>query len=163
LVADNRRMDVATLIQDGTTLEAQRADVDVSKSRTPAIYVPRRTHIGGLAGVPAGAAIVGTPQGDGMVAIDVAATQYVDPTPAIWGRWVAEAARSHIAGEDDFFADEGDTMLVSEEELIEVGRFDTGQVLVRNDAVGGRLSAWIEAGRAAFAAGGSSRSWDSLP
>jgi hypothetical protein len=155
-------MEIATLFQEGTVLEAQRADVDVSKSRTPAIYVPRRTHIGGLAGVPAGAAIVGTPQGDGMIAIDVASTQYVDPTPAIWGRWVAEAARAHIASEDDLFADEEHTMLVSEDQLIEVGRYDTGQVLVGNDAVGGRLSAWIEAGRAAFAADGSSRSWDSL-
>jgi hypothetical protein len=155
-------MEIATLMQEGMALEAQRADVAVTKSRTPAIYVPRRTHIGGLAGVPAGAAIVGTPQDDGMVAIDVAATQYVDPSPAIWGRWVAEAARAHLASEDDFLADEGHTMLVSEDELIEVGRYDTGQVLVGNDAVGGRLSAWIEAGRAAFAADGSSRSWDSL-
>jgi hypothetical protein len=155
-------MEIATLMQEGTALEARRADAAVTKSRMPAIYVPRRTHIGGLAGVAAGAAIVGTPQGDGMVAIDIAATQYVDPTPAIWGRWVAEAARAHIAAEDDLFADEERTRLVSEDELVEVGRYDTGQVLVANDAVGGRLSAWIEAGRAAFAADGSSRSWDSL-
>jgi len=149
-------------MQDGTALEAQRADVAVSRSRTPAIYVPRRTHIGGLAGVPAGAAIVGTPQDDGMVAIDVAATHYVEPTPAVWGRWVGEAARAHTASEDDLFADEGQTVLVPEDQLVEVGRYDTGQVLVGNDAIGGRLSAWIEAGRAAFAAEGSSRSWDSL-
>jgi hypothetical protein len=155
-------MEIATLMQDGTALEAQRADVAVSRSRTPAIYVPRRTHIGGLAGVPAGAAIVGTPQDDGMVAIDVAATHYVEPTPAVWGRWVGEAAREHTASEDDLFADEGQTVLVPEDQLVEVGRYDTGQVLVGNDAIGGRLSAWIEAGRAAFAAEGSSRSWDSL-
>jgi hypothetical protein len=155
-------MEIATLTLQDTALEGRVSDAEVTKSRTPTIYVPRRSQIGGLAGVPAGAAIVGTPQGDGMVAIDVAVTRYVDPTPAIWGRWVAEAGRAHVADEDDLLADDGHTVVVPEDQLVEVGRYDTGQVLVGNDAVGGRLSAWIEAGRAAFAADGSSRSWDSL-
>ncbi len=150
------------ILQQTAAVAIAQDELTITRSRTPSIYVPRRTRIGGLANVPAGAAIVGTPQGDGQVAIDVAVTHYVDPTPAIWGRWVAEAARQHTAGEDELIASETHTALVSEDELVEVGRYDTGQVLVGTNAVGGELSAWIEAGRAAFAAEGSSQSWDSL-
>jgi hypothetical protein len=154
------------ILQDAallTTTDTAAAESTITRSRTPSIFVPRRTRINGLENVPAGAAIVGTPQGDGTVAVDVAATHYVDPTPAIWGRWVAEAARQHVAADDDLIVrPETHTLRVSEDELVEVGRYDTGQVLVANNAVGGELSAWIEAGRAAFAAEGSSQSWDSL-
>jgi hypothetical protein len=148
------------ILQDATLATTAQAEQTLTRSRTPSIYVPRRNHIGALEGVPAGAAIVGTPQGDGTVAVDFAATRYVDPTPAVWGVWVAEAARKH--GADDLLVEDRDTMVVGEDDLKLVGKFDTGQVLVSTNAVGGDLSAWIEAGRAAFAAEGSSQSWDSL-
>jgi hypothetical protein len=142
-------MEIATLMQDGTALEAQRADVAVSRSRTPAIYVPRRSHIGGLAGVPAGAAIVGTPQGDGMVAIDVEMEPEVEPQEGIWNHWTVVAAARHLA-DDEETARVRQTRLVSEAALVEVGQFVGGQVLLDNTAKRVELSRWIQAGRADF-------------
>jgi len=119
----------------------------VVRSQTPSLYVPRRFRIGGLPGIRHGAAIVGTPQGNGMVAIDVEATQYVDPNPEIWGTWVAEAVDLHIGANQEA----AETMIVSEHDLIEVGRYEGGCVLV-DDVGRARLSMWIEAGRAAYMA-----------
>jgi len=68
---------------------------EATRSRTPNVYVPRRFRIGGIEGIRTGSAIVGTPQGGGMVAIDVESTPYVEPKPEVWSTWVAEAARRH--------------------------------------------------------------------
>lgn len=142
--SDMLEMEAATIV---TTLESQRT---VIRSHTPSIYVPRRFRIGGLPGIKHGAAIVGTPQGGETVAIDVECTQYVDPTPAVWGTWVAAAASRHTSAYEDLELSEGtETMFVSEHDLVEVGRYRGGCVLV--DEVGrSRLSMWIEAGRTAY-------------
>ena len=125
------------------------SELTLVKSRTPTIYVPKRFRLGGVPGIRPGAAIVGTPQGGGTVAIDVEATGYVDPTPEVWGNWVAEAARRHCAAEDALLDEEMATRYVSEDELIAVGRYEDCCVLV--DELGrARLSRWIEAGRAAY-------------
>src|SRR2546428_7395680 len=93
-------------------------ELQAARSRTPTVYVPRRFRIGGIDGIRTGSAIVGTPQGDGMVAIDVESTPYVEPNPEIWSTWVAEAARRHAAGEEELLAGERPpTMLVSEAAL----------------------------------------------
>ena len=129
-----------------TTAESE---LTVVKSRTPSIYVPRRLRVGGLPGIRHGAAIVGTPQGSGTVAIDVVATDYVDPTPEVWGTWVAEAAQRHVAPEDSMLGEAMETQYVSEQELVAVGRYEDGCVLV-NEVGRQMLSRWIEAGRAAY-------------
>jgi hypothetical protein len=145
-----------TIVQmhETTTLVRPEAELTVVKSPTPAVYVPRRFRIGGLAGVPPGAAIVGTPQGGGMVAIDFDSTPYVDPNPEVWGRWVAEAARRHVSEEELPPGEEMQTTMVSEHDLVEVGMFDHGQVVITDEVARARLSVWVEAGRTAFAAGG---------
>jgi hypothetical protein len=136
---------------DASVITAAAPERTVVRSQTPAIYVPRRFRIGGLPGIRHGAAIVGTPQGNGFVAIDVQATQYVDPTQEIWGTWVAEAADLHTNAELE--EELAETMIVSEHDLVQVGHYEDGCVLV--DEVGrARLSMWIEAGRAAYVADG---------
>jgi len=58
-----------------------------------------------------------------MVAIDVESTPYVEPKPEVWSTWVAEAARRHVAEDDELLEGERpQTRLVSEAALIEVGR-----------------------------------------
>jgi hypothetical protein len=147
--ADARIADVDHMA--ATAMESAAAQRTVVRSRAPSIYVPRRLRIGGLPGIRHGAAIVGTPQRDGQIAIDVQATEYVDLTPEIWGAWVAEAADLHANAELE--EELAQTMIVSEHDLVEVGRFEDGCVLV--DEVGrARLSMWIEAGRAAYMADG---------
>jgi hypothetical protein len=123
---------------------------EATRSRTPNVYIPRRFRIGGIEGIRTGSAIVGTPQDGGMVAIDVESTPYVEPTPEVWGTWIAEAARRHVA-EDDELLVEGErpqTRLVSEAALIEVGRCIQGRVLLDDPATGAQLSRWLESGRA---------------
>jgi purine nucleoside permease len=115
------------------------------RSSTPTVYVPRRFRIDGIAGVPTGAAIVGTPQGDGMVAIDVESVSGVDPQPEVWSDWVAEAARRHEQG-----GGEPPTRMVSEAAVVEVGRTINGQVRIDDTASGAAVSRWIQAGRADF-------------
>lgn len=146
---DNLGMQYAQLI---TTAEAE---LTIVRSHTPVIYVPRRFRIGGLADIRQGSAIVGTPQGEGTVAIDVESTPYVDPTPEIWATWVAEAAHRHVTAEEDLPAgEEMQTVFVSEHDLVEVGLFDNAQVLITDEVGGARLSVWIESGRAAYMAQG---------
>jgi hypothetical protein len=145
--ASQRRAQVAETPAAATEVAA--AQRTVVRSQSPTIYVPRRLRVGGLPGIRHGAAIVGTPQGGGVVAIDVQATGYVDLTPEIWGAWVAEAAEMHsnAALEQEL----AETMLVSEHDLVEIGHFKDDCVLV--DEVGrARLSMWIEAGRTAYMA-----------
>ncbi len=127
-------------------ITAAEADFTIVKSQEPSIYVPRRLRIGGLDGIRPGAAIVGTLQGEGTVAIDVEVTSYVAPTPETWSNWVAEAARRHAATEDELGDGEMQTTLVANQDLTEVGRFENGCVLVSRD---GRqqLQAWLQAGR----------------
>jgi hypothetical protein len=132
------------------------AERTATKSPTPFVYVPRRFRIGGIEGIPTGAAIVGTPQGDGMVAIDVESTPYVDPSPEIWGTWVAEAALRHVTREEELPpGEEMQTVMVSEHDLVEVGKYDNGQVLINDEVGRARLTVWVEAGRTAYAAQGS--------
>ena len=152
-------------MQEATAVISPEAELTLVKSQTPAVYVPRRFHIGGLAGIEPGAAIVGTPQGGEMVAIDVDSTPYVDPTPEIWGTWVAEAARLHANSEEELPpGEEMQTIMVSEHDLVEVGKFDNGQVLINDEVGRARLSVWVEAGRTAYAAEGSfpGDTWDAL-
>lgn len=136
-------------VQSATVIAAPENEFAIVKSQSPSIYVPRRLRIGGLPGIRPGAAIVGTLQGEGTVAIDVESTSYVDPTPETWSSWIAEAARRHAATEEQFGdAEEMQTTLVSNQDLVEVGRFENGCVLVDKN---GRqsLQAWLQAGRTA--------------
>jgi hypothetical protein len=141
-------------MQEATAVASIQTELTIVKSRTPAVYVPRRFRIGGLADIPPGAAIVGTPQGGGIVAIDVDSTPYVDPNPEIWGRWVAEAARRHVPEEELPPGEEMQAVMVSEHDLVEVGQYDNGQVVITDDVARARLSVWVEAGRTAYAARG---------
>jgi hypothetical protein len=148
-------LEATTLPGPDTELASPEAELTLVKSQTPVVYVPRRFRIGGLAGIRHGAAIVGTPQGDGMVAIDVESTPYVDPNPEIWGTWVAEAALRHGTREEELPpGEEMQTIIVSEHDLVEVGQYDNGQVVITDEVGGARLSVWVEAGRTAYAAAG---------
>jgi hypothetical protein len=129
--------------------------VTATKSRTPAVYVPRRFRIGALEGIRQGAAIVGTPQGDGTVAIDVELTPYVEPSPERWSTWAGEAGRRHATDDEDLLiGEEPRTRIVFESDLVEVGRFMQGTVAVTDEVAGAQLSRWIDAGRAAYVADG---------
>ena len=122
------------------------------KSDTPTVYVPRRFRIGGIAGIPTGAAIVGTPQDDGMIAIDVVSTPYVEPTPESWATWVAEACEHHGCKreEERHPGERPETKLVSEAALVEVGQCIQGHVRIDEPEEGARLSRWLQAGRADY-------------
>ena len=126
------------------------------RSRTPSVYVPRRFRIGGIDGIPTGAAIVGTPQGDGMVAIDVQRTPYVEPNPEAWHTWVAEAAQHHTADDDELLdlGEERETRFVSEAALVEIGKCIQGHVRIDERWQGAELSRWLQAGRADHVVGG---------
>jgi hypothetical protein len=134
-------------VQSATMITAPEAEFTIVKSQEPSIYVPRRLRIGGISAIRPGAAIVGTLQGEGTVAIDVESTSYVAPTPEVWSSWVTEAARRHAATEDQLEqSEEIETRLVSSQDLVEVGRFENGCVLIdRNSRP--RLQAWLQAGR----------------
>ena len=129
-------------------IKAPEADFAIVKSQEPTIYVPSRLRIGGLTAIRPGAAIVGTLQGEGTVAIDVESTSYVDPTPQTWSNWVLEAARRHAETEDELEDAEIETRLVSKEDLVEVGRCENGCVLIHREARP-RLQAGLQAGRTA--------------
>lgn len=121
------------------------------RSRTPIVYVPRRFRIGGIEGIRTGAAIVGTPQGDGMVAIDVESTLYVEPNPEAWTTWVAEAARRHTTDDEQLeVGEERQTRLVSEAALVEIGQCMQGHVRIDDPSQGAELSRWLQAGRADY-------------
>jgi hypothetical protein len=137
-------------MEGATMVKAPGTELTIVRSHTPSIYVPRRLRIGGLPGIEHGAAIIGTPQDANTVAIDVEWTQYVDPTPEVWGTWLAAAAERHLSAEEDVEASENEmrTRLVSVHDLIEVGRYERSCVLI--DAAGRqKLQAWIQAGRTA--------------
>jgi hypothetical protein len=142
-------------MEGATMVKAPGTELTIVRSHTPAIYVPRRLRIGGLPGINHGAAIVGTPQDENMVAIDVQWTQYVDPTPEVWGNWVKAAAERHVRPETELEADaEVQTRLVSRHDLVEVGSYKGGCVLV-DQAGRQRLQAWMHAGSmAAYLADG---------
>jgi hypothetical protein len=127
------------------------AERTATRSATPFVYVPRRFRIGGIEGIQTGAAIVGTPQGDGMVAIEVEARPDVEPNPEVWTTWVSDAAGRHVADEREpgMGKDRG-TRFVSEAALIEVGRWIKGRVSIAEPAQGAELSRWIQAGRADY-------------
>jgi hypothetical protein len=135
-------------VHAATMIKAPEADFAIVKSQEPTIYVPSRLRIGGLTAIRPGAAIVGTLQGEGTVAIDVESTSYVDPTPQTWSNWVLEAARRHAETEDQLEDAEIETRLVSKEDLVEVGRCENGCVLIHREARP-RLQAWLQAGRTA--------------
>jgi hypothetical protein len=136
--------------QGMTTVLAEVGQLQPVTSRAPAVYVPRRFRIGGIEGIRTGAAIVGTPQGDGMVAIDVHWTPYVDPTPQCWSTWVTEAAHRHCGARDELLTEgiQPDTRLVSEAALVEVGHCIEGTVVIDRPEQGAELSRWLQAGRA---------------
>jgi hypothetical protein len=136
-------------VHTATMIKAPEADFTIVKDQEPSIYVPRRLRVGGLAGIRPGAAIVGTLQREGSVAIDVEATSYVAPTPETWSSWVAEAARRHAATPEELETGEEDqTKLVSSQDLLEIGRFENGCVLIAREGRQ-RLQAWMQAGRTA--------------
>ncbi len=122
------------------------------KSDTPTVYVPRRFRIGGIEGIPTGAAIVGTPQGDGMIAIDVVSTPYVEPSAESWANWVAEAFEhhEHRTEEERHPGERPETKLVSEAALVEVGQCIQGHVRIDEPEEGARLSRWLQAGKADY-------------
>ena len=146
----------------GSTVEAEAPELGppptlterprFTRSHTPTVYVPRRFRIGGIQGIPTGAAIVGTPQGDGMIAIDVVATPYVEPNPEAWANWVAEASEHHTceSEEERHPGERPETKLVSEAALVEVGQCVQGHVRIDEPEEGARLSRWLQAGRADF-------------
>jgi hypothetical protein len=139
----------------GTTVVGGFGHVTLRRSPTPNVYVPRRFRLGTLDDVPTGAAIVGTPQANGLVAVDIQSTRYVEPTPETWTTWVAEAARRHTAGEDELLpGEESQTRLVPEYQLVEVGRCIQRHVLIEDPALGATLQRWIEAGRVDYAIDG---------
>jgi hypothetical protein len=118
-----------------------------TKSATPTVYVPLRFRIGGIEGIRTGAAIVGTPQGDGMVAIDVQWMPGVEPSRKLWEAWTAVAARRHAGGEGE---DASLTRFVSEAALVEVGQCVNGRVVIPNDAAHTLSGRWVQAGRSDF-------------
>jgi hypothetical protein len=120
------------------------------RSTTPKVYVPLRFRVGAIDGVPTGAAIVGTPQGDGMVAIDVEMRPNVEPNPEAWSHWVAEAARRHLDGGEDPGGGSQPTRLVSEAALVEIGACVKDRVRIDDASRGAQLSRWIQAGRADY-------------
>lgn len=135
--------------QGAPATQSLEAEISAVRSPTPTVYVPRRFRIDGIEGIATGAAIVGTPQGDGMVAIDVEAEPGVEPHPEVWGAWAESAARRHAA-DDEELAQRRRTRLVSEAALVEIGQFVGGQVLIDDTSKGVELSRWIQAGRADF-------------
>jgi hypothetical protein len=119
-----------------------------TRSSTPNVYAPLRFRIGGIEGIPTGAAIVGTPQGNGMVAIEVEITPDVEPNPEVWSSWVADAAQRHAAGAEAPAGEKQETKLVSEAALVEIGKWVQGQLRIDDTTRGAQLSRWIQAGRA---------------
>jgi hypothetical protein len=124
-------------------------EIDAVRSPTPTVYVPRRFRLDGIEGIRPGAAIVGTPQGDGMVAIDVEMEPEVEPQEGIWNHWTIVAAARHLA-DDEETARVRQTRLVSEAALVQVGQFIGGQILLDDTDKRVELSRWIQAGRADF-------------
>jgi hypothetical protein len=125
---------------------------DGVRSETPSVYVPRRFRIGGIEGIRTGAAIVGTPQGDGMVAINVEATAYVEPTSEVWRTWVCEAARCHVCEREEqlLMDEESQPRLVSEAALVEVGHWVEGRLLVTDPESQAEITRWLQAGTADY-------------
>jgi hypothetical protein len=121
-----------------------------TRSSTPTVYVPLRFRIGGIEGIRTGAAIVGTPQGDGMVAIDVQWVPAVEPSQKIWERWAVEAARRHAGDEEEPHDETRLFRFVSEAALVEVGQCSKGRVMVEGGEKGKHLRRWIQAGRADY-------------
>jgi hypothetical protein len=141
-------------VMAATATTATEAERTLVRSSAPSLYVPRRLRIGGLPDVPHGAAIVGTPQGDETVAIDVESTPYIDPNLGIWAVWVSEAARRHLCDDDEHpYGEAPGTMVVSEHELVQIGHFEDGCILV-DEPGRARLTSWVEAGRVAHLAAG---------
>jgi hypothetical protein len=129
-------------------------EIEATRSQTPSVYVPRRFRVGGIEGIQTGAAIVGTPQGDGMIAIDVEWMGDAEPDPEVWSVWIAAAGRRHSAENEELREGERqETRLVSEAALIEVGRCVEGKVLIDEPAQQTQLSRWLEAGRADWVIG----------
>jgi hypothetical protein len=130
------------------TATAEQAAI---RSSTPSVYVPLRFRIGGIEGMRTGAAIVGTPQGDGMVAIDVDWAPGVEPDYETWAGWAAEAGRRHAEAAEGHTEVEPQTRLVSEAALVEVGRMAAdGSVTFEDEAKRSELARWIQAGRADY-------------
>jgi hypothetical protein len=121
-----------------------------TRSTTPTVYVPLRFRVGGIEGIRTGAAIVGTPQGDGMIAIDVQWVPAVEPNRKVWEAWVAEAARRHAGEEGDPGEDAPLTRFVSEAALVEVGRCVNERVVITDDAAHTQSGRWVQAGRSDF-------------
>jgi hypothetical protein len=136
-------------MSEGQVAVQDRVELDVVRSSTPSVYVPRRFRIDGIEGIRPGAAIVGTPQGDGMVAIDVEIEADTEPQGGIWNRWAIIAAARHLA-DDEEATRLRHTRLVSEAALVEVGKFAGGQILIEDRARRVEVSRWIQAGRADF-------------
>jgi hypothetical protein len=125
-------------------LGVARASRAISPTGQVAVYVPRRFKLGALDGVPLGAAIVGTPQTGGKVAIDFQATEWAAPSLHTWSGWVADAACRLCDDEGDWRRTEA-----FERELRLVGYYEDDQVTVLEE---GRavLWRWIDVGKLAY-------------
>ena len=146
--SENRNMDregLGVLVNEDIATDGMR-------SAAPSVYVPRRLRIGGIEGIRAGAAIVGTPQGDGMVAINVESTAYVQPSMAIWITWISEAVRRHCCGREEqlLMDSESQTRLVPEASLLEVGRWEGNRLALVDSSDRDELTHWIQAGAAGY-------------
>jgi hypothetical protein len=121
-----------------------------TRSANPTVYVPLRFRIGGIDGIRTGAAIVGTAQGDGMVAIDVQWMPAVEPSREVWEGWIAEAAQRHAGEEAQQGGETPLTRFVSEAALVAVGQCVNGRVVIPNDAAHAQSGRWVQAGRSDF-------------
>jgi hypothetical protein len=130
------------------TLEL-KVDQDVVRSSMPTAYVPRRFRIDGIEGIRPGAAIIGTPQGDGMVAIDVEWMPDIEPQAGTLLFWAESAAERHAADDTEANRRRG-TRLVPQAALVRVGTVIDGRVVIEDRARELELARWLRASRADF-------------
>jgi hypothetical protein len=113
---------------DGMLRSARRRAVD--------LYVPKRLDGGGLDGVPAGAAVAGTPGPDGLIEIDFELP--TSPTRLGWIAAVGVAWRRRLATRSD------EPHRVHPSELIRVGSCDELDLTITDPAT---LDRWLAADR----------------
>ena len=109
-----------------------------ARRRAVDLYVPRRRAGGGLDGVPAGAAVAGTPGPHGLVEIDF--ERPTSPSRLGWIAAVGVAWRRRLAARSD------DPHRVHPSELVRVGSCDELDLTITDAAA---LDRWLGADRGA--------------
>jgi len=107
-----------------------------ARRRAVDLFVPRRREGGGLDGVPAGAAVAGTPGPDGLIEIDF--ERATSPTRLAWIAAVGVAWRRRLATRSD------DPNRVHPSELTRVGGCDELDLTITDAAA---LDRWLAADR----------------